>query len=141
MMCHEFIGKKMYSTGALRNFAANNYRTSEEMHRSLNTIIAVAALLISVLSFSYIILNYTNTKFQFRQPAARFIQIITPNTTKTPPTIFKKAFSLPSNLIPAIGIKKTKSRIITTAFNVLSSYFLYLLLDIALSPQSWSVWL
>lgn len=61
MMCHEFIGKKMYSTGALRNFAANNYRTSEEMHRSLNTITAVAALLISVLSFSYGLFYPSNT--------------------------------------------------------------------------------
>ena len=61
MMCHEFIGKKMYSTGALRNFAANNYRTSEEMHRGLNTIIAVAALFISVLSFSYGLFYPSNT--------------------------------------------------------------------------------
>lgn len=61
MMCREFIGKKMYSTGALRNFAANNYRTSEEMHRGLNTIIAVAALLISVLSFSYGLFYPSNT--------------------------------------------------------------------------------
>ena len=53
MMCREFIGKKIYSTGALHHFAANNYRTPEEMHRGLNTIIAVAALFISVLSFSY----------------------------------------------------------------------------------------
>ncbi len=61
MMCHEFIGKKMYSTGALRNFAANNYRTSEEMHRGLNTIIAVVALFISVLTFSYGLFYPSNT--------------------------------------------------------------------------------
>lgn len=56
MMCREFIGKKMYPTAASHGYAANNYRTSEEIHRGINTIVAVAALIISVLSFSYSLL-------------------------------------------------------------------------------------
>lgn len=63
MMCREFLGKKMYPTGASHNFAANNYCTSEEMHRGLNTVVAVVALLISVLSFSFGLL-YPNNVYQ-----------------------------------------------------------------------------
>ena len=61
MMCQEFIGKKMYPTAASHGYAANNYRTSEEAHRGINTIVAVIALLISVLSFSYGLLYPSNT--------------------------------------------------------------------------------
>ena len=61
MMCREFLGKKMYPTEASHNFAANNYRTPDEVHRNLNSIVAVAALLISILSFFYGLLHPSNT--------------------------------------------------------------------------------
>lgn len=60
-MCREFLGKKMYPTEASHNYAANNYRTPDEVHRNLNSIVAVAALLISVLSFFYGLLQPSNT--------------------------------------------------------------------------------
>ena len=53
MMCREYLGKRMYPTDASHSYAANNYRTADEVNRSVNTIVAVAALLISVLSFAY----------------------------------------------------------------------------------------
>lgn len=53
MMCREYLGKRMYPTDASHGYAANNYRTADEVNRSVNTIVAVAALLISVLSFAY----------------------------------------------------------------------------------------
>ena len=61
MMCREFLGKKMYPTEASHHFAANNYRTPDEVHRNLNSIVAVAALLISILSFFYGLLHPSNT--------------------------------------------------------------------------------
>ena len=61
MMCREFLGKKMYPTEASHNFAAHNYQTPDERHRNVNTIVAVAALLISVLSFFYGLLQPSNT--------------------------------------------------------------------------------
>lgn len=61
MMCREFLGKKMYPTEASHNFAANNYRTPDEVHRNLNSVVAVAALFISVLTFFYGLLHPGNT--------------------------------------------------------------------------------
>lgn len=61
MMCREFLGKKMYPTEASHNFAAHNYQTPDERHRNVNTIVAVAALLISVLSFFYGLLQPSDT--------------------------------------------------------------------------------
>lgn len=60
-MCREFLGKKMYPTEASHNYAANNYRTPDEVHRNLNSIVAVVALLISVFSFCYGLLHPSNT--------------------------------------------------------------------------------
>ena len=53
MMCREYLGKRMYPTDASHGYAANNYRTADEVSRSVNTFVAIAALLISVLSFAY----------------------------------------------------------------------------------------
>lgn len=61
IMCREFLGKKMYPTEASHNFAANNYRTPDEVHRNLNSVVAVAALFISVLTFFYGLLHPSNT--------------------------------------------------------------------------------
>ena len=63
MMCREFLGRKMYPTEASYNFEANKYRTTDEIHRNLNSKVAVAALLISVLSFGYGLLH-TDTTYQ-----------------------------------------------------------------------------
>ena len=63
MMCREFLGRKMYPTEASHNFEANKYRTTDEIHRNLNSIVAMAALLISVLSFGYGLLH-TDTTYQ-----------------------------------------------------------------------------
>ncbi len=60
MMCREFLGKKMYPTEASHNYAANNYRTRDEVHRNLNSIVAVCALLISLFSLSYGALHPSN---------------------------------------------------------------------------------
>ena len=65
MMCREFLGKKMYPTEASHNFAAHNFQTPDEVHRNVNTLVAVVALLISVLSFFYGMLYPSNT----HQPA------------------------------------------------------------------------
>lgn len=61
MMCREFLGKKMYPTEASHNFATHLYQTPDEAHRNVNTLVAVTALLISVLSFFYGLLHPSDT--------------------------------------------------------------------------------
>lgn len=61
LMCRDFLGKRMYPTAASHRYAANHYRTPEEVHRGINTIVAVVALLISVISFSISLLYPSNT--------------------------------------------------------------------------------
>lgn len=50
VMCHDFIGKKIYPTSALRAYAAHKYKTADEVDQKRNLWIAAAALIISIIS-------------------------------------------------------------------------------------------
>lgn len=49
-MCHDFIGKRIYPTSALHSYAAHGYKTADEVDKHRNLSIAVAALIIAILS-------------------------------------------------------------------------------------------
>ena len=42
----------MYPTGVSYGYAANNYRTADKVNRNVNTFVAIATLIISLLSFA-----------------------------------------------------------------------------------------
>ena len=52
-VCEEYIRKKILPTSDLRVYTTHLFKTTEELNRTTNTLIAVVALLISILSFAW----------------------------------------------------------------------------------------
>ena len=57
IMCSEFIGKRIYPTSDLRVYAKHYYRTVDELDRAINKWLASIALVISILSFAWSLLQ------------------------------------------------------------------------------------
>lgn len=57
IMCSDFIGKRIYPTSALRVYAKHYYRTVDELDRAINKWLASIALVISILSFAWSLLQ------------------------------------------------------------------------------------